>query len=163
MSEAIEIIGSGVAGLCCAQAFIERGCRVTLRSASQGIDDNCCSWWAGGMLAPWCERESAEPLIFRLGQESLLYWQKHSQSMRSSGSLVVAHRRDRADILQFAKRTTDFQELDREQIGALSLHPRSRPRIGQWLPGPEEPDLDLVGCMERARAVTVRAVELVRR
>ena len=115
----VEIIGSGVAGLCCAQAFIERGCRVILRSASQGVDESCCSWWAGGMLAPWCERESAEPLIFRLGQESLLYWQKHSQSMRSSGSLVVAHRRDRADILQFAQRTTDYLEMDREQIGEL--------------------------------------------
>ena len=119
MTESIEIIGSGVAGLCCAQAFIERGCRVTLRSASQGIDESCCSWWAGGMLAPWCESESAEPLIFSLGQESLLYWQKHSQSMHSNGSLVVAHRRDRTDILQFAQRTTDYLELDREQIGEL--------------------------------------------
>ncbi|ASJ74056.1 FAD-dependent oxidoreductase [Granulosicoccus antarcticus] len=115
----IEIVGSGVAGLCCAQAFVEKGCQVTLRSASNGIDESCCSWWAGGMLAPWCESESAEPLIFRLGQESLRYWQQHSQSMHSGGSLVLAHRRDQADIRQFAQRTTDYQELNRDQIGEL--------------------------------------------
>ena len=131
----IEIIGSGVAGLCCAQAFIERGCRVTLRSASHGIDERCCSWWAGGMLAPWCESESAEPLIFRLGQESLVYWQKHSQSMHSAGSLVLAHGRDRADIRQFAQRTTDYQELNRSQIGELEPDIAERFDLGLYYPG----------------------------
>jgi len=56
----IEIIGAGVAGLCCALLFAQRGCKVTLRAASSGADEACCSWWAGGMLAPWCELESAE-------------------------------------------------------------------------------------------------------
>ena len=130
----IEIIGSGVAGLCCAQAFIERGCRVILRSASQGIDDSCCSWWAGGMLAPWCESDSAEPLIFSLGQESLHYWQKHSQSMHTSGSLVVAHQRDRADILQFAQRTTGYSNLNRDQIGELEPNLADRFDLGLHYP-----------------------------
>lgn len=134
MEEPVEIIGSGVAGLCCAQAFIERGCRVILRSASQGIDESCCSWWAGGMLAPWCESESAEPLIFRLGQESLLYWQKHSQSLCASGSLVVAQQRDRADILQFSQRTTGYLELNRHQVGELEPHLADRFDLGLHYP-----------------------------
>ena len=30
----------------------------------------------GGMLAPWCELESAEPLIARLGTESIAWWRE---------------------------------------------------------------------------------------
>lgn len=115
----VEIVGAGVAGLCTAQAFIERGCRVKVICASHGIDDSCCSWWAGGMLAPWCESESAEPLIFRLGLESLSYWQTHSQSIQQGGSLVVALRRDRADFEQFARRTGSFERLERDQMDAM--------------------------------------------
>src|SRR6185437_8551093 len=33
-----------------------------------------CSWFAGGMLAPWCELESCGALIAQLGEESLPWW-----------------------------------------------------------------------------------------
>ena len=93
-SASIEIIGSGVAGLTCAAMFAERGCDVSVYSTSQGIDETCCSWWAGGMLAPWCEMESAEPLIARLGEESIEYWRNNFGAVEPMGSLVVANRRD---------------------------------------------------------------------
>src|SRR6056297_376417 len=67
----VEIVGHGVAGLCAAHAFAERGCAVTVVSRSRGLDATCTSWWAGGMLAPDCEMEAAEPLIGRLGAESV--------------------------------------------------------------------------------------------
>ena len=164
MSTDVEIVGAGVAGLCAAQAFIERGCRVRLISASHGIDDSCCSWWAGGMLAPWCESESAEPLIFQLGLESLSYWQKHSQSIQQAGSLVVALRRDRADFEQFARRTDSFARLDRTQMEAME--PDIGNRFDMGLHYAEEAHLDprqtLLGLLESLRQNELFSIEFDR-
>ena len=115
----IEIIGAGVAGLCCAWLFAERGCEVTLRSASDGIDDSCCSWWAGGMLAPWCEMESTEPLIGALGVESMEFWKRATTQVVSNGSLVIASARDTPDLVQFANRASNHQSIEGEQLAEL--------------------------------------------
>ena len=115
----IEVTGAGVAGLCCAWLFAERGCEVTVRAASDGIDDSCCSWWAGGMLAPWCEMESTEPLIGKLGQQSIDFWKRATTQVSANGSLVIASDRDHADLKQFANRTECFEPVDGEHIGQL--------------------------------------------
>jgi len=118
-SASVEIIGSGVAGLCCAILFAERGCDILLRSASQGADQDCCSWWAGGMLAPWCELESAEPLIAKLGNESISFWRKHVDAVEQSGSLVLANRRDLPELELFAARTSHFEKITPATIASL--------------------------------------------
>ena len=115
----IEVTGAGVAGLCCAWLFAERGCEVTLRAASNGIDDSCCSWWAGGMLAPWCEMESTEPLIGKLGLQSIEFWKRATTQVSTNGSLVIASDRDHADLKHFADRTENFEPVDGEQISQL--------------------------------------------
>ncbi len=58
------------------------------------------------MLAPWCEAETSEPVIGRLGFRSLDLWREHFPDTPFNGSLVVAHARDRADFERFAKLTT---------------------------------------------------------
>lgn len=115
----IEIIGAGVAGLCCAVEFAKRDCEVTLKAASMGADEDCCSWWAGGMLAPWCELESAEPLIAMLGLEGIEFWREHASSFTQQGSLVIASRRDIPDLEQFATRTHNFERLSQDAIATL--------------------------------------------
>lgn len=115
----IEIIGAGVAGLCAAKHYIDRGCQVSLYAQSMGIDDTCCSWWAGGMLAPWCESESAEPLITRLGREGLAFWQTHNNNLTANGSLVVAQARDQVELDQFARRTSHHRSVNADDIGRL--------------------------------------------
>lgn len=115
----IEIIGAGVSGLCCALLFAERGCQVSLTAASDGPDAACCSWWAGGMLAPWCERENADPLIAALGVESLAFWQRGGSDVQQQGSLVIASNRDLPDLRQFAARTEHYQPLDGPAIDTL--------------------------------------------
>jgi len=115
----IEIIGAGVAGLSCAVVFARAGCKVRLIAASDGPDESCCSWWAGGMLAPWCELESTEPLIAELGLQSMAFWQSETSEVICNGSLVLAQARDLPDITQFSERTQNFTSVDEQGIGAL--------------------------------------------
>ncbi len=115
----IEVVGSGIAGLCAALVFAERGCQVRVVSASDGPDADCCSWWAGGMLAPWCEMESAEPLIETLGIESMKFWRKFEPSPARNGTLVLANARDFPDLRRFSRRTTNWSWLDGSTVSKL--------------------------------------------
>src|ERR1700722_9124485 len=102
----VTVIGAGVAGLTCALELARGGARVEVleRAASPGRGG--CSWYAGGMLAPWCEREDgAEPLITRLGIEGLGWWRENFPGLSRAGTLVVASARDAPELLRFAQRT----------------------------------------------------------
>jgi glycine oxidase len=115
----VTIIGAGVAGLTCAVEFAERGATVEVLERGASIGKQSCSWYAGGMLAPQCERERAEPLISSLGVESLLWWRERFAGTTVAGSLVVAHGRDSAELTRFSQRTEGFEWLDCDGIGAL--------------------------------------------
>lgn len=114
----VSIIGAGVAGLTCALELAERGVSVEVleRSTAPG---GGCSWFAGGMLAPWCELESSDALIARLGSESIPWWQQRFPATLVNGTLVVAQARDAADLAQFASRTGHCESLSAENIAAL--------------------------------------------
>ena len=118
MTKSVAIVGSGVMGLTAAHQLALRGASVTIydrrREAGRG-----CSWWAGGMLALWCEMESAEALIGDLGLESLAYWRAHFPNVINKGSLVVAPPRDTPDLKRFAARTSHFDVIDGPRIAAL--------------------------------------------
>ncbi|MEM7508631.1 MAG: FAD-dependent oxidoreductase [Pseudomonadota bacterium] len=107
----VEIIGSGIVGLTAAEAFAARGCAVTVISRSGGPTGECCSWWAGGMLAPGCEMESAEPLIGELGAESIAFWRRIAKPQQN-GTLVVAPPRDTPELRRFGRMTTGWVETD---------------------------------------------------
>ncbi len=115
----IEIIGSGVSGLCCAHAFVERDCEVNIIAASDALDSTCCSWWAGGMLAPGCEGESAEPLISTLAAESMAFWQTVAPAYTNAGTLVVATSRDQPLLNNFARNTEGWHRVEGEEIHQL--------------------------------------------
>jgi glycine oxidase len=80
------------------------------------------------MLAPWCEAETSEPVIGRLGLRSLDLWREHFPKTPFNGSLVVAHARDRADFERFAKLTSGHRRLDAAAVSELepSLEGRFR-------------------------------------
>jgi glycine oxidase len=134
------VIGAGVAGLTCAVELAERGATVEVFERGEGLGSSSCSWYAGGMLAPWCELESAEPLIARLGRESLAWWQLRFPGTALNGTLVVAHGRDAADMAQFGRRTERFEWLDAEAIAAIE--PDLGGRFRQGLYFREEGHLD---------------------
>ncbi|MEM9580809.1 MAG: FAD-dependent oxidoreductase [Pseudomonadota bacterium] len=102
-----SVIGAGVAGLAVATELLARGAKVQVFDPSGPPGPHGCSWWAGGMLAPWCEYENAEEPILQLGQEAIDWWADKTDVTRR-GTLVVASRRDMPDLTRFARRTDGF-------------------------------------------------------
>src|ERR1700750_3206566 len=102
----VSIIGAGICGAWQAMLFAQAGHAVILHERSDAAMTDATSHWAGGMLAPWCEAETSEPVITRLGLRSLSLWREHFPRTQFKGSLVVAHPRDRADFERFAKLTS---------------------------------------------------------
>ena len=115
----IQIIGAGVAGLCVATELVARGASVHLVDKEPDLGPHACSWWAGGMLAPWCERESAEEPVLTHGIEAVDWWDQNAGGVTRNGSLVLALDRDQSDLRRFARRTTGFTEVTGDEISEL--------------------------------------------
>jgi glycine oxidase len=136
----VTVIGAGIAGLTCALELSARGAHVELLERAPQLGAGSCSWFAGGMLAPWCERESSPQLIATLGAESLEWWRAHFPGTVVNGTLVVAHARDTGELLQFGRRTAHYQRVSAEAIAALE--PELAGRFSQGLYFPQEGHLD---------------------
>jgi glycine oxidase len=115
----VSIIGAGISGAWHALLFAQAGHAVTVHERSDASMTESTSHWAGGMLAPWCEAETSEPVISRLGIRSLELWRTHFPQVPFNGSLVVAHARDRADFERFAKLTTNHRRVDARALSEL--------------------------------------------
>ena len=135
-----SIIGAGVAGLTCALELAERGVAVEVLERAASLGAGSCSWFAGGMLAPWCELESATPLIAQLGAEGIAWWRERFPGTVANGTLVVAHGRDLAELQQFGRRTGEFQELGGAELAALE--PELQGRFSRALYFASEAHLD---------------------
>jgi glycine oxidase len=116
--------------------FAKAGHAVTLFERSDASMRQATSHWAGGMLAPYCEREASEPVISRLGIRSLDLWRDEFPDTPFNGSLVVSHPRDRADYERFAKLTSNHQRLDADAV--LRLEPSLDGRFRDALFFPDE-------------------------
>jgi glycine oxidase len=135
----ISVIGAGVAGLTAAYEFVRAGCAVTIheRAAEPGRG---CSFYAGGMIAPWCEAEASEPVVVELGLEALHYWRETVPVALRNGSLLVAPARDLPELGRFGRRTSHFEAIDADAIAALE--PDLAGRFSRALYFAEEAHLD---------------------
>ncbi len=115
----VSIIGAGIAGAWQALLFAQAGHAVTLHERADAAMAQSTSHWAGGMLAPFCESEIAEPVISRLGLRSLDLWRRVVPDTPFNGSLVVAHPRERNDFERFARMTQGHRRLDAAALAAL--------------------------------------------
>jgi glycine oxidase len=122
MTETITIRGAGIVGLCVATELMNRGVAVTLRDPAPAPGAHGCSWWAGGMLAPFCEGFTAEEPVVRLGQQAADWWQAQGVEVIRRGSLVVTLQRDRRELDQFARRTTGHRLVTGEDLAELEPH-----------------------------------------
>ncbi|MBX5461464.1 MAG: glycine oxidase ThiO [Steroidobacteraceae bacterium] len=115
----VTVIGAGVAGLACGVALAEKGASVEIIERSLQLGQSAAAWQAGGMLAPWCESQNAEPLVAQLGEESIEWWASRCPDVVRNGTLVVAHARDTAELERFARRAERYTWVQGDQIGVL--------------------------------------------
>ena len=135
-----RVIGAGVVGLVMATELARHGVEVEIVERSQQLGETACAWCAGGMLAPWCEGESAESLVVEHGQNALVWWRQHSSSFVQNGSLVLARRRDRGELTRFARLSQRHQTCD--DAGLAALEPDLAGRFETGLYFKEEAHVD---------------------
>ncbi len=135
----VLVRGGGIAGLACAVTLAERGARVTLAEAGPAIGAGA-SWKAGGMLAPWCEAETAPPGLTELALPSLDWWRRQVPDTVFAGTLVLALSRDRAELDRMARRTEGHRPVD--AAGIAALEPALADRFARGLFYPGEAHLD---------------------
>src|SRR5512143_3591967 len=128
----IGIAGAGLVGRLLAFALLHKGWRITLFDSYQRAGGQSAAVVAAGMLAPYAELETVEPLVFNLGKRSLELWPQWLAALeqpvffQQTGTLLIAHRQDRADMERFVShiRTklgehAELQAVDATQLAAL--------------------------------------------
>jgi glycine oxidase len=115
----IAVRGAGVVGLWQALFLARRGHTLTLYERSAQPFAGCCSVYAGAMLAPRCEEESAEAIVRDLGKRGIALWRETYPGTIAKGSLVVALKRDRAEIDRFARMTGGYHRLSASELKEL--------------------------------------------
>src|SRR5258708_6300132 len=147
------VVGAGVVGLTTALTLAERGAQVTLVERSPELGGNP-SWLAGGMLAPFCEGESAPQSVVELGQGAIDWWDARVPGVTRRGTLVVAPPRDISEIDRFAARTTAHAPADEARIAELEPDLAGRFRKGLFFAdeGHLNPRVALLALAERLRA-----------
>ncbi|WP_159585592.1 glycine oxidase ThiO [Chelativorans xinjiangense] len=142
----VLVKGAGVAGLTVAHELARRKAAVTVTEIRAGIGGNA-SWLAGGMLAPWCERESAEEAVVTLGRDAADWWSAALPGhVKRAGTLVVAHPREASELKRFSQRTENHRWLAEDAIA--ELEPDLADRFRQGLFFAEEAHLDPRRAME---------------
>ncbi len=115
----VLVKGAGVAGLTVAYELCLRGAEVTILEPFRD-ERSAASWYAGGMLAPWCERESAEQPIIDLGSKAADWWEATLPgTVTRNGTLVIASPRDVKELDRFGGRTSGFVHIGEEAISLL--------------------------------------------
>ncbi|WP_320201449.1 glycine oxidase ThiO [Agrobacterium sp. rho-13.3] len=153
----VLVKGAGVSGLTAALELARRGVGVEVCDLANKPGRGA-SWFAGGMLAPWCERESAEEAVLTLGQSALDWWDEATPGLVTrKGTLVVAPARDKAELSRFASRTSGYRWVDEDEIAALEPDLAGRFRAGLFFSGEGhlDPRLALTALYERLISMCV--------
>lgn len=135
----ILIKGAGVAGLTAAFALSRKGFSVTVVDPNE--PGSSASHYAGGMLAPWCEGETAPAVVVNAGERAIDWWDAALPGLvERNGTLVVAPPRDLSELERFARRTRQHEWLD--EAGIAELEPALAGRFRRALFFRDEAHLD---------------------
>lgn len=130
-----SVLGGGVAGACVATMLCERGARVEVIDPDP--QPQGASWYAGGMLAPFCEGEAAPADLVRRGQAARDWWAARVPDVRCEGTLVVAPPRDSSELPRFARATRGHV-----RVSPADLEPDLAGRFAEGLFFADEAHLD---------------------
>ncbi len=145
----ILVKGAGVAGLTVAHELVRRGAEVTISDPGRNFS-RAASWLAGGMLAPWCERESADEAVLERGRDSANRWDAILPGLvLRNGTLVVAPNRDQNELKRFASRTTGYRWIEEREIA--TLEPSLAGRFRHALLFPQEAHLNPREVLQRLK------------
>jgi len=154
----IAIRGAGIVGLWQALTLARRGHQVSLCERSPVPFAHGCSLYAGAMLAPNCEKESADIVVRELGLRGLALWRETYPGAVANGTLVVAFHRDRAELDRFGRMTEGHQRLSPAELAARE--PALADRFAGALYYPQEghlsPEPALHFLLEQAQAAGAR-------
>ncbi|WP_336279003.1 FAD-dependent oxidoreductase [Bartonella sp. CB175] len=115
----ILIKGAGVGGLTVAFMLQQKGVSVTV-SAPPHSPIGTASWYAGGMLAPYCERENTEQIVEDLGIQAVQWWSEILPNLvEQKGTLVVAPMRDMIELERFSAHTHNHRTINNTEIALL--------------------------------------------
>ncbi len=115
----IVIAGAGIFGLWQALTLSKAGHRVKVLERSHTPFAHSASQYAGAMIAPFCEAESAPLLIRDLGFLASDIWRNTYADLSACGSIVVAGPRDQKELRRFARMTSGHEEINQEHLGRL--------------------------------------------
>ncbi len=115
----IVIAGAGIFGLWQALLLAKAGHRVRVLERSAQPFTAAASQYAGAMIAPYCEAESAEPVVRDFGLAAAAIWREHFSGLRERGSLVVAGARDQGELRRFQRMTEGHESVDAARLAAL--------------------------------------------
>jgi len=131
----ITIAGAGIVGLWQALTLAKAGHRVRLFERSTQPFYESSSQWAGAMIAPECESESAPEIVRDLGRQSLALWRATYAGLMENGTLVVAAVRDRSELTRFQRMTENHQLLHATRLAELEPHLADRFDAALYFPG----------------------------
>ncbi len=150
----IAIVGAGLFGRTLALALLLKGFRVTLFDKDSVAGTESCAFTGAGMLAPYCELETSDPIICALGENATRLWSNIISNLgtevflQNSGTIVVSHPTDHALLNQFHARvdkklvdqSAQLVWLDTAQLA--DLEPSLMPRFTKALYAVDEGQID---------------------
>lgn len=115
----ITIAGAGIFGLWQAITLARAGHTVRVLERCPQPFADAASQYAGAMIAPYCEAESAEPIVRDLGLRAAKLWKETYPGLVQAGTLVVANPRDQGELRRFARLTVGHAPIDASRIEKL--------------------------------------------
>ena len=138
----IAIVGTGLVGRVLALNLLKEGHTLTLfdKDTKEGVTS--AGFTAAGMLAPFAELETAESIIFELGNRSIELWSDLAREaglydgVKLNGTIITAHQQDMPELEHFIKtlrgkveKAKDIKLLNSQELSKLepelSLHNQS--------------------------------------
>jgi glycine oxidase len=140
----VGIVGAGVMGRVLAETLLvhdhhqyqhqhhhqknsqKRNYHIAIFDSDETRGEQSCAYVAGGMIAPFCECDRNNALIFELGQSAPRYWKKISEASGNalgfygSGTYAFAHQHDAEELRFLQKKLGLFHLNSPENCHALT-------------------------------------------